>query len=102
MCDYTKELPTGRLWFGAGKLSGKIIELSPVEVVGPRQEILNFRNKDDFEMFFKLTNDSEELKNSFNDENEDIETASKKWLKNFKLILKASFSKLRDEFKKKR
>ena len=32
---------------------------------GPRQEILNFKNKDDFEMFVKLTNESEELRNSF-------------------------------------
>ena len=62
---------------------------------GPRQEILNFKNKDDFEMFFKLTNNSEDLKNFFNDKNEDIETASKKWLKHIKLILKASFSKIR-------
>ena len=46
-------------------------------------------------MFFKLTNDSEELKNFFNDKNEDIETASRKWLKHIRLILKSSFSKLR-------
>ena len=60
-----------------------------------RQEILNYKNKEEFETFIKLTNDSIELRTCFDDDNEDIEISSKKWLKHLKLILKASFSKLR-------
>ena len=60
-----------------------------------RQEILNYRNKEEFELFTKLTSDSEDLRTCFDDKNEDLETASKKWLRHLKIILKASFSKLR-------
>ena len=60
-----------------------------------RQVILNYKKKEDFETFVKLTNDSEELRNCFNDDKEDLENSSKKWLKHLKTILKASFSKLR-------
>ena len=60
-----------------------------------RQEILNYKNKEDFDTFVKLTSDSEDLRACFNDDTEDLETSSKKWLKSLKIILKASFSKLR-------
>ena len=60
-----------------------------------RQEILNYKNKEDFETFVKLTNDSAELRTCFDNENENIEISSKRWLKHLKTILKASFSKLR-------
>ena len=68
---------------------------SAVKLTEPRQEILNFKKEEDFAMFFDLTNNSEELSKFFDDKNEDLETASKKWLKHIKLIMKASFSKLR-------
>ena len=63
--------------------------------VETRQEILNYRNKEDFDTFIKLRNKSVELRTCFDNDNEDIETSSKRWLKHLKTILKASFSKLR-------
>ena len=58
-------------------------------------EILNFKNEQNFETFVEITNNSDELKKCFIDENEDLENASKAWLKCIKLILKASFTKIR-------
>ena len=66
--------------------------LNEVEI---RHEILNYKNKEEFETFIKLTDDSEELRTCFDDDNEDMENSSKKWLKYLKIILKASFSKIR-------
>ena len=63
--------------------------------VETRQEILNYRNKEDFDTFIKLTNKSVELRTCFDNDNEDLETSSKRWLKHLKTILKASLSKLR-------
>ena len=60
-----------------------------------RKEILNYNNKEDFETFINLTNDSKQLRTCFDNEKEDLEIASKRWLKFLKLILKASFSKIR-------
>ena len=57
--------------------------------------MLNYKNKEDFELFIDITNDSKELRECFDDENEELEIASKRWLKYLKLILKASFSKIR-------
>ena len=42
-----------------------------------RQEILNYRNNENFETFVKLTNDSEELRTCFDDDIQDLETSSK-------------------------
>ena len=41
----------------------------------PRKEILNYKNKEELKMFIDLTNDSEQLKTCFNDENEELEIA---------------------------
>ena len=60
-----------------------------------RTEILNFKNEQNFQTFVEITNNSDELKKCFIDENEDLENASKAWLKCIKLILKASFTKIR-------
>ena len=60
-----------------------------------RKEVLNYKNKEEFKMFIDLTNDSKQLKTCFDDENEELEIASKRWLRYLKSILKASFSKIR-------
>ena len=60
-----------------------------------RKEILNFKDKDNFEKFVEVTNDCKELRNFFIDPNDDLETTSKKWLQCIQLILKACFRKIR-------
>ena len=61
----------------------------------PRPEILNFKHGENFNKFIQLTSDSEELRMCFNNPSEDLESASQKWLRTLKLILKASFDKIR-------
>ena len=63
--------------------------------VEKRTEILNFKNEENFKTFVEITNNSDELKKCFTDPNEDLEKASKSWLKCIKLILKGSFDKIR-------
>ena len=60
-----------------------------------RIEIYNFKNKKEFERFEKLSDENTALKSLFNDENEDLEKSSLKWLKAVNQIISSSFSKIR-------
>ena len=60
-----------------------------------RIEIYNFKNEKDFERFVNLSGDNSALKSLFNDENEDLEVSSQKWLKAVNQIIYSSFSKIR-------
>ena len=62
---------------------------------GVRTEILNYKNKENFKTFIDITNNNDKLRQFFNDPNEDLEAASKAWIKCLKLILKACFDKIR-------
>ena len=60
-----------------------------------RVEIYNYKNNDNFEKFVLLTTENKDLKHCFDDEEEDLEKASKRWLKTVKNIIKTSFDKIR-------
>ena len=60
-----------------------------------RIEIFNFNDDDGFKKFFTETDDNPALRNAFKNENEDFETASKKWLKILNSCIFKSFKKIR-------
>ena len=60
-----------------------------------RIEIFNFNDDDGFKRFFIETENNLALRNAFNCENEDLETASKKWLKILNACIYKSFKKIR-------
>ena len=60
-----------------------------------RLEIFNFKRVEDFNKFINLSKENDVLKSLFNDENEDLEKESQKWLKSVNKMIYASFSKIR-------
>ena len=66
-----------------------------VEDKSERIEIYNYRNKEDFETFRVETEDNVELRECFNDEDEDLEVASKRWLSLVNKNIKRCFKKIR-------
>ena len=66
-----------------------------IEEKGERIEIYNYKNKENFEQFQNETENNEELKNCFEDENEDIEASSQRWLSILNGIIKKCFKKIR-------
>ena len=60
-----------------------------------RKEILNYKNEENFHKFVESTNNCEDLKRFFENPDDDLETASKKWLRCLKQILKSCFTKIR-------
>ena len=60
-----------------------------------RTEILNYKNKENFKTYYEITNNNDELRHFFTDPKEDIEKEAKAWAKCLRLILKASFEKIR-------
>ena len=60
-----------------------------------RIEIYNFNDDEGFKKFYKETEDNLALRNAFENDNEDIETASKKWLKILNSCIYKSFKKIR-------
>ena len=60
-----------------------------------RAEILNYKNKENFKTYYEITNNNDELRHFFTDPEKDLEKESKAWVKCLKLILKASFDKIR-------
>ena len=60
-----------------------------------RLEIYNFKNVENFSQYKSLSDKNDVLKSLFNDENEDLEKASQKWLKSVNKMISASFSKVR-------
>ena len=65
-----------------------------------RVEVFNYRNEENFAKFVSLTNDNNDLLHCFDDQNEDFEKSSKRWLKILKNIIKSSFTKTRVKKKK--
>ena len=53
-----------------------------------RNEIYNFKNNDDFENFIEMTRDNPALRNCFNDDTEDFNTACNKWFSILNSIIK--------------
>ena len=45
-----------------------------------RIEIYNYKNKEDFENFRRLTETNEELNTCFDDTNEDLNVSAERWL----------------------
>ena len=60
-----------------------------------RLEIYNFNDPESFDNFVRVTSDNLHLRNCFEDDNEDVEVASKRWLKILNDIIKTTFSKIR-------
>ena len=60
-----------------------------------RKEVFNFRNNLDFEVFKNLSEHNEDLSKCFDDDNEDIEDSSKRWLKIVNNLIKRAFRKIR-------
>ena len=60
-----------------------------------RIEVFDYKNTADFEVFVSLTNNNEALRTCFDNEEEDIEISSKRWLKLLKTAIKQSFKKIR-------
>ena len=60
-----------------------------------RIEIFNFKNDENFKRFTCLSNNNDVFKELFNDENEDLEVSSQKWLKNVNKLISITFSKIR-------
>ena len=63
----------------------------PVE----RIEIFNYNQEEDFKKYIILSNENEDLKSLFLDENEDLDHSSQKWLRTVNKIISCSFSKVR-------
>ena len=62
-----------------------------------RIEIFDFKNKENFDKFISLTTDNPELENYFENAHEDLEDASKRWLKILNKLIRMSFKKLEYE-----
>ena len=60
-----------------------------------RIEVFNYRNNSDFETFQILTENNEELTNCFNNEEENLDDSSNRWLKILNKIIKKAFRKVR-------
>ena len=60
-----------------------------------RVEVYNYKNSDHFKLFVEDTSDNHELRTCFDDDNEDLEKASSRWLKTLKTSIKKSFKKIR-------
>ena len=60
-----------------------------------RTEIYNFQRTDDFERFVEETNDNNDLKNSFEDNNEEIDDACNNWLSVLNNLIKKCFKRIR-------
>ena len=58
-----------------------------------RIEVYNYKNKDDFEKFKEMTNENQELRNCFDGDEEDANTACDRWLSMINSIIKKSVSK---------
>ena len=65
-----------------------------------RTEIYNFKKKDDFKIFQVETSNNEELRACFNDENDDLEVSSKRWLSILNKIIIKCFKRIRLNKKK--
>jgi hypothetical protein len=61
----------------------------------PREEIYNFNDNEGFNNFVEKTETSEALRHCFDDEEEDIDVSSKRWLKIINDIIRVSFRKIR-------
>ena len=57
--------------------------------------IFNYKNKDDFKKFIEKFMINEDLDSLFNDEDNDFEVETQKWLKKVNKIIASSFSKIR-------
>ena len=68
----------------------KVVD-DPVE----RIEIFNYNHEENFKKYVNLSNENEVLKSLFNDESEDLDVSSQKWLKTVNKIISCSFSKVR-------
>ena len=60
-----------------------------------RIEIFNYNDEEGFDKFRKETEDNPVLKYAFEDESEDLEISSKKWLKEINSCIRKSFKKVR-------
>ena len=60
-----------------------------------RTEIFDYKNKENFEAFICMTNDSEELRNCFKNDDDELEKCSVRWLKIMRNIIKCCFTKIR-------
>ena len=60
-----------------------------------RVEVYNYRNKDDFEEFKNVTENNKELRECFKDNNEDLETSSRRWLSLVNKNVKNCFKRIR-------
>ena len=60
-----------------------------------RKEVFNYKNNLDFEAFKKLSEHNEDLNKCFDDDKEDIEDSSKRWLKIVNNLIKRAFRKIR-------
>ena len=60
-----------------------------------RVEVFNYKSTESFEKFIQLTEENRDLKHCFDDDTEDVETSSKRWLKILKTSIKSSFNKIR-------
>ena len=66
-----------------------------IEETSDRIEIYNYQNNDDFEMFRNETENNEQLRDCYKDENEDLEIASKRWLSIVNKNIIKCFKKIR-------
>ena len=60
-----------------------------------REEIFNFNDQEGFKRFVQETSTNDALKHCFDDESEDVEVSSKRWLKILNNIIKTSFRTIR-------
>ena len=60
-----------------------------------RIEIYDLNDPESFQNFIRITSDNEQLRSCFNNEDEDIEISSKRWLRILKDIMKSCFKKIR-------
>ena len=60
-----------------------------------REEIFNFNDEEGHVKFVAETNENQALRNCFEDENEDVEISSRRWLKLLNTSIKSCFRKIR-------
>lgn len=71
------------------------VNWSTIDKPKVRLEVFNYKDKESFDMFVKKTTDNKELEKCFDNSDENLEVASKRWFKMLNCVITLSFRKIR-------
>ena len=96
LCSYSKKKGDIHIKNSDHNLLYIEVEKKWTTVIGnKREEIFNFNDDDGLKKFIADTSTNEALKNCFDDDQEDIEISSARWIKNINSSIKKCFRKIR-------